>query len=105
MTSSSSDRQDAERRLIELSDLLEISQTLNQSLELETILNHLLLASMGRFAIGRGLFLLATADDTFRVAVAKGLPDLQSSSPGPRRRTPGGRGRPAPASPGWWPVP
>jgi sigma-B regulation protein RsbU (phosphoserine phosphatase) len=75
MTSSSRDRQDAERRLIELSDLLEISQTLNQSLQLETILNHLLLASMGRFAIGRGLFLLATGEGRFRVAVAKGLPD------------------------------
>jgi len=48
MTSSSRDGSDAERRLIELSDLLEISQTLNQSLQLETILNHLLLASMGR---------------------------------------------------------
>lgn len=75
MSSSSRDKQDAERRLIELSDLLEISQTLNQSLELETILNHLLLASLGRFAIGRGLFLLATGDERFRVVVAKGLPD------------------------------
>jgi sigma-B regulation protein RsbU (phosphoserine phosphatase) len=75
MTSSSRDGKDAERRLIELSDLLEISQTLNQSLQLETILNHLLLASMGRFAIGRGLFLLATGDGRFRVAVAKGLPE------------------------------
>jgi sigma-B regulation protein RsbU (phosphoserine phosphatase) len=90
MTGSSSDRQDAERRLIELSDLLEISQTLNQSLELETILNHLLLASMGRFAIGRGLFLLATGDDTFRVAVAKGLPDLQSGTEVVLPEPPGG---------------
>jgi sigma-B regulation protein RsbU (phosphoserine phosphatase) len=67
--------QDNERRLIELSDLLEISQTLNQSLELETILNHLLLASMGRFAIGRGAFLLPCAEGRYRVAAAKGLPD------------------------------
>jgi sigma-B regulation protein RsbU (phosphoserine phosphatase) len=73
MTGSSRDGKDAERRLIELSDLLEISQTLNQSLQLETILNHLLLASMGRFAIGRGCFLLATGPRAFRVAVAKGL--------------------------------
>jgi sigma-B regulation protein RsbU (phosphoserine phosphatase) len=76
MTGSSRDIQDAERRLIDLSDLLEISQTLNQSLELEAILNHLLLASMGRFAISRGLFLLGNGDETFRVAVAKGLSDL-----------------------------
>ena len=67
--------QDNERRLIELSDLLEISQTLNQSLELETILNHLLLASMGRFAIGRGAFLLPCAEGRYRVAAAKGLPE------------------------------
>src|SRR5262249_21945990 len=73
---SSRDTQDAERRLIELSDLLEISQTLNQSLQLETILNHFLLASMGRFAIGRGMFLLAQSDGRFRVAVAKGLPNV-----------------------------
>lgn len=66
---------DNERRLIELSDLLEISQTLNQSLELDTILNHLLLACMGRFAIGRGAFLLPGEDGRFRIAVAKGLPD------------------------------
>lgn len=66
---------DNERRLIELSDLLEISQTLNQSLELETILNHLLLASMGRFAIGRGAFALPGPDGSYRVAAAKGLPD------------------------------
>ena len=39
MTRGSRDIQDAERRLIDLSDLLEISQTLNQSLELEAILN------------------------------------------------------------------
>jgi sigma-B regulation protein RsbU (phosphoserine phosphatase) len=75
-SSSSRESQDAERRLIDLSDLLEISQTLNQSLELEAILNHLLLASMGRFAIGRGVFLLAQPGATFRVAVAKGLPDV-----------------------------
>lgn len=78
MSSSSSDRQDAERRLIDLSDLLEISQTLNQSLELATILNHLLLASMGRFAIGRGVFLLSNGDGLYRVAVSKGLPDVHA---------------------------
>ena len=76
MTRSGKDLGDAERRLIDLSDLLEISQTLNQSLELEAILNHLLLASMGRFAVGRGCFLLATQGHTFRVSVAKGLSGL-----------------------------
>jgi hypothetical protein len=86
---SSRDRQDAERRLIELSDLLEISQTLNQSLELETILNHLLLASMGRFAIGRGVFLLAQSR---RAATASRSPRGCPTSTPARDR---GRLRPA----------
>ncbi len=73
MSSSSKDSQDAERRLIELSDLLEISKTLNQSLELDAIINHLLLASMGRFAVGRGIFLLPEGGSRFRVELAKGL--------------------------------
>jgi sigma-B regulation protein RsbU (phosphoserine phosphatase) len=80
MTRSGKDLGDAERRLIELSDLLEISHTLNQSLELEAILNHLLLASMGRFAVSRGCFLLATRENGFRVAVSKGLPGLTAGS-------------------------
>jgi sigma-B regulation protein RsbU (phosphoserine phosphatase) len=89
---------DAERRLIELADLLEVSQSLNESLELDTILNRLLLASMGRFAVGRGLFLLGCppsdapgaatgtvtpgaasalgpARERFRVIISKGLAD------------------------------
>lgn len=80
MSRSSRDSHDAERRLIELSDLLEISQTLNQSLELEAILNHLLLASMGRFAVSRGLFLLSCDEGRYRVAVAKGMPDLPAGA-------------------------
>ena len=73
MTSAHGDGKDWERRLLELSDLLEISRTLNQSLELEAILNQLLLASMGRFAVGRGVFLLASDALTHRVALAKGV--------------------------------
>jgi sigma-B regulation protein RsbU (phosphoserine phosphatase) len=73
---------DAERRLIELADLLEVSQSLNESLELDTILNRLLLASMGRFAVGRGVFLLGRASgalgrERFRVVVSKGLADVR----------------------------
>jgi phosphoserine phosphatase RsbU/P len=77
---------EAERRLIELHDLLDISQTLNQSLDLNATLNQLLLTSMGRFAVGRGLFLLGSgvgeppigdeAVARFRVAVCKGVADL-----------------------------
>jgi sigma-B regulation protein RsbU (phosphoserine phosphatase) len=62
--------------MIELADLLEISQALNQSLERDEILNRLLLASMGRFAIGRGLVLLAGGEaGHFLVGAAKALPD------------------------------
>ena len=84
MSSTPSNSHDIERRLIELSDLLEVSQTLNESLDLSATLNHLLLAAMGRFAVGRGLFLLAMRNDDssdesthrFRVALSKGLSEI-----------------------------
>lgn len=88
MSSTPSNSHDIERRLIELSDLLEVSQTLNESLDLSATLNHLLLAAMGRFAVGRGVFLLAVTEEgvadegalRFRVALAKGLSDLAQGS-------------------------
>jgi phosphoserine phosphatase RsbU/P len=90
MSSTPSNAHDIERRLIELSDLLEVSQTLNESLDLSATLNHLLLAAMGRFAVGRGLFLLALppedgdpeegAPARYRVALSKGLSDLPAGA-------------------------
>lgn len=60
------------RRLLELSSLFEISQLLNESLELERVLNNVLLIPMGRLMIPRGAILLRRKEK-YRVVMAKGL--------------------------------
>ena len=50
--------EEVNRRLLELSSLFEISQTLNRSLNLKHILDNVLLIPMGRMMISRGLILL-----------------------------------------------
>ncbi|OPX31762.1 hypothetical protein B1H10_08385 [candidate division KSB1 bacterium 4484_188] len=45
-------------RLVELSSLFEISQILNASIELHTVLNNILLIPMGRLMLSRGVVLL-----------------------------------------------
>ena len=65
---------DLDRRLIELSALFEISQTLNSSLNLQSILNNVLLVPMGRMMLGKGLILIKEGGNTFRVETIKGLP-------------------------------
>ena len=42
------------RRLIELSSLFEITQTLNSSLDIKSVLNNILLIPMGRLLIAKG---------------------------------------------------
>ncbi|RMF58130.1 MAG: hypothetical protein D6748_09615 [Calditrichaeota bacterium] len=64
--------EEIERRLLELSSLFEISQQLNQSLDLERILNTVLLIPMGRLLIPRGVIFLKKSDG-FRILMAKGL--------------------------------
>ena len=63
-----------DRRLIELSALFEISQTLNSSLNLQSILNNVLLVPMGRMMLGKGLILIKNEGNIFRVETIKGLP-------------------------------
>jgi sigma-B regulation protein RsbU (phosphoserine phosphatase) len=67
-------RDDIDRRLIELSALFEISQTLNSSLNLQSILNNVLLVPMGRMMLGKGIILLKINETEFRVETIKGLP-------------------------------
>ena len=62
------------RRLIELSALFEISQTLNSSLNLQAILNNVLLVPMGRMMLGKGIILLGKEDYIYRIETLKGLP-------------------------------
>jgi len=62
-----------DERLIELSTLFEVSRTLNSSVNLKAILDHLLLAPMGRMMVSRGLVLLHEEKNTFVVETIKGL--------------------------------
>ena len=65
---------DMDRRLIELSALFEISQTLNSSLNLQSILNNVLLVPMGRMMLGKGLILIKNDGNCFKIETIKGLP-------------------------------
>jgi len=65
---------DIDRRLIELSALFEISQTLNSSLNLQSILNNVLLVPMGRMMLGKGIILIKNERKLFRIEASKGLP-------------------------------
>ncbi len=59
-------------RLIELSSLFEISQLLNSSLQLVSVLNNILLIPMGRLMISKGLILLRDGN-IFTPKLWKGL--------------------------------
>jgi len=65
-----------DRKLIELSALFEISQTINSSLNLQSILNNVLLVPMGRMMLAKGLILLKKeGKNNFSVETIKGLPN------------------------------
>ena len=68
------DSSSVDRRLLELSALIEISQSLNSSLNLQSILNNILLVPMGRMMLGKGLILLKKENSEFLVETVKGLP-------------------------------
>jgi len=67
---------DMDRRLIELSALFEIGQTLNSSLNLQSILNNVLLVPMGRMMVGKGIILLKKdkSKSKYCIETLKGLP-------------------------------
>ncbi|MHB2150772.1 GAF domain-containing SpoIIE family protein phosphatase [Calditrichota bacterium LG25] len=65
---------EADKRLLELSSLFELSQLLNSSLDLRSILDNVLLIPMGRMLISRGLALIEFEDNHFKVLNFKGLP-------------------------------
>ena len=68
-----SEEEKVSRRLVELSALFEISQTLNSSLNLKSILDNILLVPMGRMMIGKGLILLKNENQLYKVETVKGL--------------------------------
>ena len=65
---------DVDRRLLELTALFEISQTLNSSLNLQSILNNVLLVPMGRMMLGKGIILIKKSGNVFSIEAIKGLP-------------------------------
>ena len=64
---------DVDRKLLELSALFEISQLLNSSLNLNSIVDNILLSPMGRMMINKGLFLLHRGESQFEIFTLKGL--------------------------------
>jgi sigma-B regulation protein RsbU (phosphoserine phosphatase) len=63
-----------DKRLLELSALFELSQLLNASLNLKSILDNILLIPMGRMMMSRGITILRKNDALFYLAHAKGIP-------------------------------
>jgi len=63
-----------DKKLIELSALFEISQTLNSSLNLKSILDTILLVPMGRMMISRGIVLFEESPYDYKIVSLKGLP-------------------------------
>lgn len=63
-----------DKRLIELSALFEISQTLNSSLNLKSILDNILLVPMGRMMISKGIIMLQDQPHEYKIENLKGLP-------------------------------
>ncbi len=62
-----------DKRLLELSALFELSQLLNASLNLKSILDNILLIPMGRMMLSRGVTLLKKDHDQFEFANIKGI--------------------------------
>ena len=63
-----------DRKLIELSALFEISQTLNSSLNLKSVLDTIQLVPMGRMMISRGIVLFEESKYDYKIVSVKGLP-------------------------------
>jgi len=72
--SNHSQRSEIDERLMELASLFEISKTLSSSLNLQSVLNNMLLTSMGRLMISKGVVLLEKQDFEFTIEAIKGLP-------------------------------
>lgn len=68
------DSGELDKRLIELSALFEISQTLNSTLNLKSILDNILLVPMGRMMISKGMILLQKDPHEYVIENLKGLP-------------------------------
>jgi sigma-B regulation protein RsbU (phosphoserine phosphatase) len=63
-----------DKRLLELSALFEISQTLNSTLNLKNILDTILFVPMGRMMISKGIVLIERGAYEYTIENSKGLP-------------------------------
>ncbi len=61
-----------ERRLFDMTALLDVSQALNSSLDIGAILDTILLTILGKFACQRGMVLLYQKDNAFQVESIRG---------------------------------
>jgi sigma-B regulation protein RsbU (phosphoserine phosphatase) len=70
-----------DEKLMELQSLFEVSQTLNSSLNIKSILDNMLLTPMGKMMITRGIVFLYSDEAHLKVETLKGLPkDLLGES-------------------------
>jgi len=70
-----------DEKLMELQSLFEVSQTLNSSLNVKSILDNMLLTPMGKMMITRGIVFLFSDKKHLKVETLKGLPkDLLGES-------------------------
>ncbi len=63
-----------DEKLMELQSLFEISQTLNSSLNVKSVLDNMLLTPMGKMMITRGIVSLFSDEKHLKVETLKGLP-------------------------------
>ena len=63
-----------DEKLMELQSLFEVSQTLNSSLNIKSILDNMLLTPMGKMMITRGIVFLYSDEVHLKVETLKGLP-------------------------------
>lgn len=70
---SSISSREIDQRLVELQSLFEMSQVLNSSLNLSSVLNNILLTPMGRMMISRGLVMVTDEDGSYNIEALKGL--------------------------------
>lgn len=69
-----------DERLVELTSLFEVTQRLDASLGLKSILDHVLLTAMGKMLIGKGLILLSRDGINFTVETSKGIMEKRLDS-------------------------
>ncbi len=75
MSRKSKARGGPDHHAVELRSLIELSQVLNSTLDVDALLNTCLLTVMGRMLVGRGLALASDDEGNLSVRVIKGLPD------------------------------